>query len=76
MSTVSLHFRFLGNFIAFADLYIFLHFPDLKISLVINQQFRMFCTVTINEINSYRVQASCPDSFFGEKMCVIFSDDI
>ena len=24
------------------------------------------CTVTTNEINSYRVQASCPDSFVGE----------
>ena len=30
------------------------------------------CTVNINKINSYRVQASCPDSFFGEKV-VLYS---
>ena len=68
MSTVSLHCRFLCNFIALADFYYFSAFSSLKNFLRNKSVILNICTVTINEINSYRVQASCPDSFFNEKV--------
>ena len=70
MSAVSLHCKFLCNFIAFADFYHFSAFSWLENfhrnkSVILN-----ICSVTINEINSYRVQTSCPDSFVGKKVAL------
>ena len=70
MSTVSLHCRFLCNFIAFADFYNFSAFSELEGFLRNKSVILNIFTVTINEINSYRVQPFCPDSFVGEKVAL------
>ena len=62
MPTVSLHCRFLCNFIALADFYHFSAFSWLENFLRHKSVILNICTLTINKINSYRFRASCPDS--------------
>ena len=68
MSALSLHCGFSCNFIAFAELYYFFAFSLLETFVRNKSVILNIFTATIYEINSYRVQASRPDSCVGEKV--------
>ena len=67
MSTVSLH---LDSYVILSRLLHCSAFLWLENFLRNKPVILNIFTVTINKINSYRVQASCPDSFVGEKVAL------